>query len=257
MGTPLAVRATAQWWRQTSRRLPTTIVVGLLLPLGYLASLGLGIGHYVDRGDGWLAGVPYAAWLAPGLLAATAFQGAATDGLWSVFGAVKWAGQYKAQIATPLRPRDALLGHWIYIVLRMAIVAALELAVMATFGAWRRPTAVLALPAAVLTGAAFAAALMAWAVTRETEGSFVVVQRFVITPLFLFAGTFFPLAELPTALRWFAYLTPLWHGVSLCRGLMVPGTAGAVMAANVAYLGVLAAVAMAVAVRSYERRLAP
>lgn len=257
MATPLALRATAQWWHQTRRRLLTTVVVGLLLPLGYLASLGLGIGEYVDRDDSWLAGVSYAAWLAPGLLASTAFQGAATDGLWSVYGAVKWAGQYKAQIATPLRPRDALLGHWSYIVLRMTIIAALELAVMALFGAWRQPTALLALPAAALTGGSFAAVLMAWAVTRETEGSFVVVQRFVITPMFLFAGTFFPLAELPTVLRWFAYATPLWHGVSLCRGLMIPGTSAAVMAANVAYLVVLGTGAMALAVRGYERRLAP
>lgn len=257
MGTPLALRATGQWWRQTRKRLPTTIVVGLLLPLGYLASLGLGIGEYVDRGDSWLAGVTYAAWLAPGLLAATAFQAAGTDGLWSVYGAVKWSGQYKAQTATPLRPRDALLGHWGYIVLRMLIVAALELAVMAFFGAWRRPTAVLALPAAALTGGSFAAALMAWAVARETEESFTVVQRFVITPMFLFAGTFFPLAELPAALRWFAYATPLWHGVSLCRGLMIPGTAGAVMAVNVAYLVAFGVGALALAVRRYERRLAP
>lgn len=257
MATPLALRATGQWWRQTRSHLGTTVAVGLLLPLAYLASLGLGIGSYVDRDDSWLGGVPYVAWLAPGLLAATAFQAASAECLWSVLGAVKWSGQYKAQTATPLRPRDAMVGHWAYIALRLALAASLQLAVMAAFGAWRRPTAALALPAAVLTGAAFAAVMMGWSVTRQTDASFPVVQRFVVTPMFLFAGTFFPVAELPAVLRWFAYATPLWHGVSLCRGLMIPGTSGRVMALNLAYLATLATVAAAVAMRAYDRRLTP
>jgi lipooligosaccharide transport system permease protein len=229
--------------------------VGVLLPLGYLASLGLGIGRYVGSDASWLGGVRYVAWLAPGLLAGTAVQSAGAECLWTVYGAVKWAGQYVAQTASPLRPRDAMLGHWTYLVQRMAISAALQLAVMAGFGAWVQPTAPLALVGAVLAGGGSAAWLMAYSVTRKTE-NFAVVQRFVIVPMFLFAGTFFPVGQLPAGLRYVVYATPLYHGVSLCRGLMLPGTRGTLLMANAAYLVALLATGLTVATRAYARVLA-
>lgn len=256
MATPFALRAASQWWLQVRRTLPTMIASGVLLPLGYLASLGLGIGRYVNDAPAWLHGASYAAWLAPGLLASTAAQGASGECLWSVLGAVKWSGQYKAQTATPLSATDAQRGHLLYVAARMALAAALQLAVMAGFHAWRRPTAVLALPAAVLCGAAIAAPLMAWSITREVDNSFIVIQRFIITPMFLFAGTFFPSTQLPAPIEVLAWLTPIWHGVSLARGLMLPGTRVVVMLVNTAYLATMLAVGMFVAGRVYRERLA-
>ena len=256
MTVPFALRAAGHWWRRDRRALPTSIALGLLLPLGYLASLGLGIGRFVGRDQTWLGGGRYVAWLAPGLLASTVVMAVAADCLWTVLGAVQWAGQYVAQAASPLAPRDIMLGHWLYVVQRIVVSAALQITVMGTFGAWRRPTAPLAVGAATLTGAALAATLMAWSVTRRTDGGFAVMQRFALTPMFLFAGTFFPVGQLPTALRYIAYCTPLYHGVSLCRGLMLPGTAGALMIANAAYLLALLGVGLTAGARSYARVLA-
>ena len=256
MAAPLALRASRHWWRRERSALPTAFMIGVLLPLGYLASLGLGIGHYVGSNESWLGGERYVAWLAPAILAGTVAQSASTACLWTVLGAVKWAGQYVAQAASPLRPRDVMLGHWAYIVERIAASAALQLAVMAAIGAWRRPTAPLALGAAALTGGALAAVLMAWAVTRQTEASFSVVQRFALTPMFLFSGTFFPVGQLPAGVRYVVHATPLYHGVSLCRGLMLPGTSGALMVVNAAYLAALLAIGMAVGARTYTRVLA-
>ena len=256
MNAPLALRASRHWWRRERRALPTVFMIGVLLPLGYLASLGIGIGHYVGSNGSWLSGVRYVAWLAPAILAGTVVQSAGSECLWTVLGAVKWAGQYVAQSASPLRPRDVMLGHWAYVVERIAASAALQLAVMAAFGAWRRPTAALALGAAALTGGALAAALMAWSVTRRSDRGFAVVQRFVLTPMFLFAGTFFPVGQLPTGVRYVVYATPLYHGVSLCRGLMLPGTSGALMVVNTAYLVVLLAIGLTVGGRTYAKALA-
>ena len=231
-------------------------MIGVLLPLGYLASLGLGIGHYVATGSSWLGGERYVAWLAPAILAGTVVQSAGSECLWTVLGAVKWAGQYVAQSASQLRPRDVMLGHWAYVVGRVTASAALQIAVMAAFGAWQRPTAPLALGAAALTGASLAATLMAWSVTRRSDQGFAVVQRFVLTPMFLFAGTFFPVGQLPTGVRYAVYATPLYHGVSLCRGLMLPGTSGALMLTNTAYLVALLAIGLAVGSRTYAKVLA-
>ena len=82
-----------------------------------------------------------------------------------------------------------------------------------------------AIPAAVLTGMAFAGPIAAFAATQKTPNRFATIFRFGITPLFLFSGTFFPIDTLPAFLQALAWLTPLYHGVALTRGLSL-GTTG-------------------------------
>ncbi|MGH3202080.1 MAG: ABC transporter permease, partial [Streptosporangiaceae bacterium] len=116
---------------------------------------------------------------------------------------------------------------------------------------------VLAYPAAVLTGLAFAAPIAAWAVTVKVANAFNYLFRFVMMPLMLFSGTFFPLSQLPAGLRALAYATPLWHGVALCRafslGTGIHDPIG--MLGHVAYLAALAAVGIWAGARTYRRRL--
>jgi lipooligosaccharide transport system permease protein len=172
-----------------------------------------------------------------------------------VLGSVKWRRTYYAAAASPLRPADIFHGHLLFTVMRLTMNSAVFLAVMAAFGAVASPWALAALPAAVLTGLAFAAPIEAWAITVTKDTSFALIFRFGLIPLFLFSGTFFPVTQLPVWLRPLAYLTPLWHGVALCRSLTL-GTAslgGALV--NVAYLAALAAVSIAAGHRTYRRRL--
>jgi lipooligosaccharide transport system permease protein len=127
--------------------------------------------------------------------------------------------------------------------------------VMAAFGAARSPAVVFAVPAALLTGLAFAAPVEAWAITRNKDSGFAVVYRFILIPLFLFSGTFFPVTQLPAWIRPVAYLTPLWHGVALCRGISLGTlTAGAALL-HVGFLAAVAAAGLVVGRRTYERRL--
>src|SRR5260370_36598441 len=100
---------------------------------------------------------------------------------------------------------------------RVAPSSAVFLAVMAAFGAVKSPEAVLLLPVGLLTGLAFAAPIAAYAVTLERDSGLSALFRFGIIPMFLFSGTFFPVSQLPAALRPGAYVTPLWHGVDLSR----------------------------------------
>ena len=130
---------------------------------------------------------------------------------------IKWTRQYFAMLATPVGTRDILLGHQLWMTTRVAMTSAVYLAVIAAFGGVDSPYGILALPAAVLLGAAFTTPFAAYAATRDNDAAFVPVNRFIVIPMFLFSGTFFPVSQLPRALEWLAYATPLWHGVELCR----------------------------------------
>jgi lipooligosaccharide transport system permease protein len=141
------------------------------------------------------------------------------DTMWPVMGAIKWMRTYLAMLAAPLNVYDVLLGHLAWVAARISIVATIYLSVMAAFGVVYSPWALLALPAGVLTGMAFAAPMAAFAATQEKDAAFSTMYRFVVIPLFLFSGIFFPISQLPHVLQYLAYITPLFHGVALCRDL--------------------------------------
>jgi lipooligosaccharide transport system permease protein len=230
----------------------------VLGPVCYLGALGFGLGALVDKhSPASLGGVSYLAFVAPALLAVGAMNTAMGEASYPVFGSLKWNRIYIGAQASPLRPADIFRGHLMFMVMRLAMNCAVVMLVMWAFGATRSPWVVLAYPAAVLTGLAFAAPIAAWAVTVKVETSFSYVFRFVMMPLMLFSGTFFPLSQLPAGLRTLAYVTPLWHGVALCRAFSLGTAAGdpAGMLGHAAYLAVLAAVGIWAGARTYRRRL--
>jgi lipooligosaccharide transport system permease protein len=133
--------------------------------------------------------------------------------------------------------------------------AALFLAVLVLFGAADSPLVVLAVPAALLTGLAFAAPVTALAARLDSDTGFAALQRFLIVPMFLFSGTFFPVGRLPAVFEWIAYATPLWHGVALSRGLALGSLDAGAALAHVGYLLVWAVAGVALAARTMRRRL--
>jgi lipooligosaccharide transport system permease protein len=135
------------------------------------------------------------------------------------------------------------------------MVCTVFLAVMALFGAIKSPAAVLLIPGGLLTGLAFAAPIVAFSVTLERDSGLTALFRFGIIPMFLFSGTFFPVSQLPAALRVLAYVTPLWHGVDLCRTVALGDASLLRSLGHVAYLALWFGVGYAVALRTYRRRL--
>ncbi|MGH9098079.1 MAG: ABC transporter permease, partial [Acidimicrobiales bacterium] len=115
--------------------------------------------------------------------------------------------------------------------------------------------AILALPAGVLTGLAFGAPMAAFAATREKDASFPTLYRLVVVPLFLFSGSFFPISQLPIVLQYVAYVTPLYHGVSLCRDLTLGTVHGWVDLGHACYLGIWATAGYWAGRRTFARRL--
>jgi lipooligosaccharide transport system permease protein len=141
------------------------------------------------------------------------------------------------------------------VVSRLVTSGAIYMIVIAAFGGVQSWLAVFALPAAVLTGMAFSTPFAAYAASIDSDSAFVAINRFVIVPMFLFSGTFFPVSRLPRGLELVAYATPLWHGVDLCRGLTL-GTIGAPLAlVHVAYLLALIGAGIVAARVTYSRRL--
>ena len=194
------LRAALYWGYQYKRTWRSSIVTSFLIPVLYLTSMGVALGSLVDKHSHGVAGVSYVSYLAPGLLAATCMQIGANDTMWPVMGAIKWMRTYLAMLAAPLDVYDVLLGHLAWVAARLGIVTTIYLAVMAAFGTVHSPWAILALPAGVLTGMAFAAPMAAFSATQEKDTAFSTVYRFVVIPLFLFSGTFFPISQLPRLL---------------------------------------------------------
>ena len=218
--------------------------------------MGIGLGGYVSDSAA-LGGVPYLVFLAPGLLAATAMQSASFEATFPIMGGLVWMKTYHAMYATPITPRDIALGNMAWIAARLTMICTIFTIVIVAFGAAESPLIVLAIPAAVLTGMAFATPIAAFSATQKTPSKFAAIFRFGITPLFLFSGTFFPITTLPAALQALAWLTPLFHGVALTRGLSLGTIADDPVAAviHVTYLTTLALVGGWLMIRNIRRRL--
>lgn len=249
-------RALSFWWMSYRRIWRGSVFSQFLSPLLFLGAMGYLLGELVDGGPrGGIPGVTYIAFVAPGILAAQAMQTAVSESTFPVMAAIKWRRQYLAMLATPLGIRDVLVGHIVFVVIRVAMTSTIFLAVAAAFGAITSWWAVLALPVAVLCGLAFAAPVFAFSGTQSEGQGFNVLLRFVVMPMFLFSGTFFPIDQLPGWLQPIAWATPLAHAVELCRNLALgtPALGGA--AVNVGYLLVWVVVGVWLAHISFRRRM--
>jgi len=188
-------------------------------PALFLTAMGLGLGGYVNASSpDAFGGVTYLQFLAPGLLAGSAMQQGIFEATFPVMYGLVWRRIFHAMYATPIGPRAVALGTLAWIAFRLALVAAIFTLVAWGFGAVASPLAILGIPAAILTGLAFAGPMGAYMATQRTPDKFSAIFRWVITPLFLFSGTFFPIESLPGALQPIAWLSPLFHGVELTRG---------------------------------------
>ncbi len=253
---PRSFRAFRCWLTVYRRIWRSSVWSSVLGPVFYLGAMGFGLGSLVDRhGTASLGGVSYLAFVAPAILASSVMNTAMGEASYPVFGSIKWNKIYIGAQASPLRPGDIFRGHLMFMTMRIAMNAAVVTVFMWAFGATRSAWVVLAWPAAVLTGLAFAAPIAAWAVTVTHENNFAYMFRFGMMPLMLFSGTFFPLSQLPGWLRPLAYATPLWHGVDLCRGLSLGHVDLPAALGHVAYLAVLAAFGIWAGARTYRRRL--
>ncbi|MDQ3615442.1 MAG: ABC transporter permease [Actinomycetota bacterium] len=216
------------------RRNKLIFLTGFAEPVLYLFSIGVGVGQLIDGFELGGRTIAYAAFVAPGMLAASAMNGAVMDSTFNIFFKLKYEKLYDALLATPLRSIDVARGEIVWALLRGGAYSAGFLLVMLAMGLVDSWWALLALPATLLIGFAFAGAGMALTTFMKSWQDFEYVQLAII-PMFLFSATFFPVTAFDGALRWVVEVSPLYRSVALTREL----TTGALSwdsAASVAYL---------------------
>ena len=236
------------------RRAWMIIFSGFFEPIFYLFSIGIGIGELVGDVAG-PAGEPikYAAFVAPGLLASSAMNGAVYESTFNIFFKLKYGKIYDAVLSTPMQPGSIAIGEITWSLLRGAIYAAGFMVVMIAMGLMPSMWGVLALPAAILIGFAFGACGMAATTFMKSWQDFDMVTL-VTLPLFLFSATFYPISVYPPAFQALTRLSPLYHGVELIRSLTL-GLIDWSLLAHALFLIVMGLVGVAVASRRLERML--
>jgi lipooligosaccharide transport system permease protein len=201
----------------------TWIVVlsGFVEPLFYLLSFGFGIGRLIGGvTDGSGHPVSYAAYIAPALLATSAMNGAIYDSTWNVFFKMHFAKLYETMLATSLGPLDVAIGEIGWALLRGLVYAIGFMIVMAPLGLIPSWWALLAIPGAVLIAFGFASFGMAITSYLKTFHHMQWIN-FVMLPMFLFSGTFYPLSIYPTWIQWLIESMPLWHAIQIERAFML------------------------------------
>ena len=243
------------WLTAYKRTWRGSIFGRFLSPLMFLLSLGLGLGSLVNKSSGGVGGVPYLQFVVPGILAAQSMWVAMGESTYPVMGAIRWNGKYYAMLATPVGIGDVLFGHLLYVAMQVTGATAIFIAVAALFGSFTSWWVLLCLPVTILTGMAFAVPIFAFSAGQETDSGFNILFRFIMTPLFLFSGVFFPVSQLPGFLQPVAWVMPLWHGVQANRSLALGSPDFAAIGAHAAYLLVVIAVGAWLARRAFTKRL--
>ena len=188
-------------------------------PTLYLVSIGIGVGSLIDANKG-VDGVTYLTFLAPALLASAAIQGSSDEVIFPTMAGFKWERTFFGMRSTPITARQISLGLFIAAMVRTSVSVVIYWIALYYFGALESSTAWLAMPAALFAGAAMAAVMLALAGKIEKEDFFfTIVGRFIMIPMFLFSGTFYPLSQMPIFLQFFGWLSPLWHATEIGRYL--------------------------------------
>ncbi|MET8762707.1 ABC transporter permease [Lentzea sp. NPDC004782] len=240
------------WYRRNWR---ATAVSSFLSPLLFLLALGFGFGSQVQS-TALIGGVPYLQYLAPALVVITAVQGATFESTYAIMSSFLWQKTYIGMVATPITPAQVLYGQVLWNGVQLFARSAVFVVVAAVLGAAAGPAVVWSVLFATLAGLAFSCPLIAYSATLDKPDSFNVIFRFVLMPMTLFTGAFFPVSQLPGWLLPLVWLTPAWHGIELARGTTF-GTLGLLPAlGHVAYLLAMASAGLFFAARSFHRRLA-
>jgi lipooligosaccharide transport system permease protein len=230
------------------------LLTGFVEPVLYLLGIGYGIGslvHNVHIGHGQV--ISYAMFVAPALMASSAMNGAIYESTFNLFYKLRYVRSFDAIIATPVGIEDATLGEIIWAVGRGSLYSVGFLVLILALGLVASPWAILAIPAAVLVGFAFAALGAVITTFMRSWQDFDGVQL-GLQPMFLFSATFFPITVYPQALQVVVELTPLYRGIDLIRGLTT-GAVGASQLVDVAYLVLMGVVGVTIAALRLRRRL--
>ncbi len=232
------------------------LFAAVINPTLYLVSIGIGVGSLIDANNG-VNGVSYLTFLAPALLASAAIQGSSDEVIFPVMDGFKWNRTFFGMRSTPLTAQQISLGIFLAAMARAIVSIVIYWIVLYFFGALESGTAWLAMPAALLAGASMAAVMLALAARIENENFFfTLVGRFIMIPMFLFSGTFYPLTQMPVFLQFFGWISPLWHATELGRYLTYDyPLSGLQLAIHLGVLTSMVVIGLFLSARVFAKRL--
>ena len=247
------IRNMLKWWK-------SVVAFGLGNPTLYLLSIGIGMGALVDSslGANGIDGVSYLTFLAPALLATAGIQGALDEVTWPTMEGFVWDRTFFAMNSTAITGRQIANGVMLAAMARCVLQVFLYELCLLAFGAitWQ------AIPGLLLVsscaGLGFASLMLAFSASiKDDDGIFALVGRFIVTPMFMFSGTFYPITSLPIYLQWIGWISPQWHATNLGRSVSygLPIENWLYILHWSVLLG-MAVVGFALAHRAFERRLA-
>jgi lipooligosaccharide transport system permease protein len=231
------------------------ILSGVFEPIFYLIGIGLGLGGFIPDltlSDG--RQVSYLTYVAPALVATAAMNGAVFETIFNIFFKLNYAKTYEGVLATPMGIAEIAIGEMMWALMRAALYAVAMFVIMGVLGLILSPWGLLIVPAALLVAAAFAAAGLAGTSYLRTVNDFDIPMGLIVMPMFLFSGTFFPIDIYPEPIQWLMQINPLYHSISLMRGLST-GIVGWQQVWDFAFLAGLFALCMWIAMRQMERKL--
>lgn len=247
------IRNMLKWWTSIA-------AFSLGNPVLYLFSVGIGIGALVDANGGstQLGGVSYLTFLAPALLASAAIQSFQEEMSFPIMEGFEWDKSFFAMNSTPINGRDIVNGLVASSFFKTSITVGIYEAVLLGFGAIELNVALPMFLSALFAGVAFGSVMMAvTSYIKNDDGFFAIIGRFVIAPMIMFSGTYYPLESMPFYLQWVGWISPLWHGTDLGRVISYGSPQqGWIVISHWIYLATWLVVGLTLAYRQVSRRLA-
>lgn len=199
----------------------SNLLSNFIEPFVYLIGFGFGIGHFIPK----MGGVPYATFVAPGIIASSAMFAASFENTFGTYVRLTFQKTFDAIVATPVSADEVSAGDLLYGATKSTLFAAVILVAIVVTRLVPHPlwTSLLVPVAALLTGLVFGALAMIVAALVPNIDNFNYYITLFLTPMFVFSGVFYPVSALPAFARTIAWFTPLYHTARLCRGLMLGG----------------------------------
>lgn len=204
------LRVFAKTWK-------ANIMFNFVEPMLYLWAMGFGLGVYVSQ----INGLPYINFLAPGLIASSAMFSTAYEMTYGSYTRMGYQKIFHGMVATPVSIDDVLMGEILYGTFKGALYGAVFLLVVAIFGLVKSPWALLIPLPLILMAMSFSILSLIWTAIAPNYDSFGYFFTLFISPMFLFAGIFFPIDNLPAGARFLPWFTPLYHTVKIIRSLIL------------------------------------
>lgn len=245
------IRTMLKWWQ-------SVIAFGFGNPMLYLMSVGIGIGSMVDPNAAFMEGQSYLTFLAPALLVSAGIQGAMEEVTFPTLEGFFWERTFYAMNSTSITGRQIVDGVMLASAARCFLQVLLYELVLLAFGAVTLASFVPLLVTSVVAGVAFASVMLAvTAFLKDDDGFLAIIGRFLITPMFMFSGTYYPIESLPSYLQWIGWISPVWHSTDFGRAISYghPVTA-ATMVIHVLYFVVIAAIGFYIAYPKFAKKLA-